>query len=72
MSFEKQPGDILLVIDPRPGDLGGFSVRRLLLAAGRQTRWSGRSSSSITWGRRLCAPGTASTCGRIRTSGWRP
>ena len=34
MSFEKQPGDILLVIDPRPRDLGGFNVRRLLPAAG--------------------------------------
>ncbi len=33
MTFEKLPG-ILLVIDPRPRDLGGFSVRRLLPAAG--------------------------------------
>jgi redox-sensitive bicupin YhaK (pirin superfamily) len=34
MPFEKQPGDILLVIDPRPRDLGGFTVRRLLPVAG--------------------------------------
>jgi redox-sensitive bicupin YhaK (pirin superfamily) len=34
MPFEKQPGDVLLVIDPRPRDLGGFTVRRLLPVAG--------------------------------------
>jgi redox-sensitive bicupin YhaK (pirin superfamily) len=31
----QQPSDgVLLVIDPRPRDLGGFTVRRLLPAAG--------------------------------------
>ncbi len=33
--FEKQSDGIALVIDPRPRDLGGFSVRRLLPAAGQ-------------------------------------
>jgi len=33
MPFEKQSDDVLLVIDPRPRDLGGFTVRRLLPAA---------------------------------------
>ena len=37
-------------IEGRPRDLGGFSVRRLLPAAGRAR--SGRSFSSITWARR--------------------
>ena len=50
MPFEKQSDGILLVIDPRPRDLGGFAVRRLLPAAG--SGWSGRSSSSTTWVRR--------------------
>ena len=35
MSIAQHPG-ILLVIDPRPRDLGGFSVRRLLPAAGNR------------------------------------
>jgi redox-sensitive bicupin YhaK (pirin superfamily) len=34
MPFETQPDALLLVIDPRPRDLGGFTVRRLLPAAG--------------------------------------
>jgi redox-sensitive bicupin YhaK (pirin superfamily) len=34
MPKEKQSDGILLVIDPRPRDLGGFTVRRLLPAAG--------------------------------------
>ena len=34
MPFESQTDDVLLVIDPRPRDLGGFTVRRLLPAAG--------------------------------------
>lgn len=34
MAIEKQPDGILQVIDPRPRDLGGFTVRRLLPAAG--------------------------------------
>jgi len=34
MPIEKQSDAILLVIDPRPRDLGGFTVRRLLPAAG--------------------------------------
>ena len=35
MAFEKHPG-ILLTIDPRPRDLGGFSVRRVLPVAGNR------------------------------------
>ncbi len=34
MAFEQRSDGILLVIDPRPRDLGGFTVRRLLPAAG--------------------------------------
>ena len=34
MAIEKHSDGILLVIDPRPRDLGGFTVRRLLPAAG--------------------------------------
>ncbi|RPH70426.1 MAG: pirin family protein [Myxococcaceae bacterium] len=34
MPNEKQPDGVLLVIDPRPRDIGGFTVRRLLPAAG--------------------------------------
>ena len=33
MPIEKQSDGVLLVIDPRPRDLGGFTVRRLLPAA---------------------------------------
>ena len=36
MPFENQPDGVLLVIDPRPRDLGGFTVRRLLPAAGNR------------------------------------
>jgi redox-sensitive bicupin YhaK (pirin superfamily) len=34
MPIEKHPDGVLLLIDPRPRDLGGFTVRRLLPAAG--------------------------------------
>jgi redox-sensitive bicupin YhaK (pirin superfamily) len=34
MPIERYPDGVLLVIDPRPRDLGGFTVRRLLPAAG--------------------------------------
>ena len=34
MPIEQQSDGVLLVIDPRPRDLGGFTVRRLLPAAG--------------------------------------
>ena len=50
-------------------DLGGFSVARVLPQASLRT--SGRSSSSTISVRPTSRPGTASTSGRIRTSGWR-
>jgi redox-sensitive bicupin YhaK (pirin superfamily) len=34
MPIEKHPDGVLLLIDPHPRDLGGFTVRRLLPAAG--------------------------------------
>ena len=36
MPIENQSDGVLLVIDPRPRDLGGFTVRRLLPAAGNR------------------------------------
>ena len=36
MPIENQSDSVLLVIDPRPRDLGGFTVRRLLPAAGNR------------------------------------
>src|SRR5678816_2112483 len=34
MPFESESDGVLLVLDPRPRDLGGFTVRRLLPVAG--------------------------------------
>ena len=36
MPIENQSDSVLIVIDPRPRDLGGFTVRRLLPAAGNR------------------------------------
>ena len=58
------------VIEGRPRDLGGFTVRRLLPASGRRT--IGPFIFFDQMGPVQFITGEAWTCGRIRTSGCRP
>ena len=64
------PDAIETMIVPRARDIGGFEVRRALPAPG--AAWSGRSSSSIRWGRPNSSPARGSTSGRTRISGSPP
>ena len=55
------------IIVPRPRDIGGFEVRRVLPRQSGEA--SGPSSSSTRWDLLSWRLARASTCGRIRTSG---
>jgi len=63
-------GIVQRVIEPRPRDLGGFAVRRLLPAAQRQA--VGPFQCFDHFGPVTVLLATTTTCGRTRTSAWRP